>query len=204
MVARLGNDAAASRRLLRRDFVQRGWRLASVSSTDNTIRIWDAADGKSFCVKMAWRNNPANPAAVDCSVLLSPRMVPLLATAFPVRLWDTKTGKLRRQIGTNKIVTCRSWLFADGKTIAFARPVGRRGQVDQVCIADAATGEELRAPDARGRGLHLCCLRPMAVLAACLGNEVIHRWSALTGNESRLRGHTKKSAPSFFTGDGKT
>lgn len=186
-----------------------GKRLASVSSTDNTIRIWDALDGKELL--RIEEGLSKHPGALLGSGLFAVAFSPngkTLATAMPVRLWDATTGKLLHEIGDQKGHLPWVTFSPDGELLAYGcREWQTLEQKSRVTFADTSTGEDVRRLSTPEGGLCNCAaFSPDGrTLAACMGGTAIHRWNVDTGVELPvLRGHGKTIRSLVFTGDGKT
>ncbi|CAN5143456.1 hypothetical protein BH10PLA2_BH10PLA2_16840 [soil metagenome] len=188
-----------------------GRRLASVSSVDKMIRIWDATDGRQLlCINDAEESRRAGvrPVGNFFALSFSPDGE-TLATSMPIRLWDTKTGRLLRDVVSDYGQLPWVAFSPDGKCVAYGARTWAPPdlQSSKVVVIDVATGATLWEFAVAQKTFCTCAaFSPDGkTLAACMGDALICRWSLETGKELPvLTGHEQRIRSLVFTADGRT
>ncbi|MBV9211667.1 MAG: caspase family protein [Acidobacteria bacterium] len=170
--------------------------LAASGSRDGTVRLWDVQKGTVV------RTLGGHSGIVHSLLFFSDRVL-LSGSTREIKSWDVLTGKLLRDIPSNRTVTSLA-LSADGKLLAFAA-------IDRVIVLDLAErkSKELRVVE----GEHVAepyrvAFRPTTtgdpMLAATFDNTVV-LWNARTGEKLDTLEHfaTAEMKSVAFSPDGK-
>lgn len=183
-----------------------GTRLAT-SSEDETIRIWNAADGREAKV---FRGHiyPVNGIAIspDGQLIASASGDPTRVTKRgEVKLWDATTGK---EIATfeNHAKAATSVAFSpDGKQFAST------GIDEKVIVHDTATAKPIGEYDAHSRPTNCVVFTPdsRTIVSGsggrAKGNDEVHIWDWQTGKERAvMSAHSGPVVAVALAPDGKT
>ncbi|HEX9927830.1 MAG TPA: (d)CMP kinase, partial [Pyrinomonadaceae bacterium] len=153
--------------------------LASPSS-DNTIRIWDAHDGK--CLRILQGHTD-----MIVSVAWSPDSQFLASASVDktIRVWDAKSGKkLQTLKGHNLLVTSVAW-SPDGLRLASASGDGT------IRVWDAKSGKKLQILKGHNGQINEVAWSPDGLrLASAARDKTIRVWDAKRGEQLQtLKGH---------------
>jgi DNA-binding beta-propeller fold protein YncE len=171
-----------------------GQALAS-GSWDNTIRLWDAANG-ALLRTLEGHTYPV------LSVAFSPdgRALASGSVDNTIRLWDAASGALLRTL-EGHTYTVHSVAFSpDGRLLA-------SGSVDNtIRLWDAASGALLRTLEGHTSWVHSVAFSPDGrLLASASDDRTIRLWDAASGRLLRtLKGHTQLVWSVAFSPDGRT
>ncbi len=174
-------------------FAPDGKRIASASS-DQTIRIWDAASGENLLTLSGHSDSVRS-----CAFAPDGKRIASASDDQTIRIWDAASGEnlLTLNGHSRPVLSCA---FApDGKRIASASD-------DQtIRIWDAASGENLLTLNGHSGPVLSCAFAPDGKrIASASDDQTIRIWDAASGeNLLTLNGHSRPVWSCAFAPDGK-
>jgi len=168
-------------------------KVIASGSSDQTIKLWDAATGKQL------RSLEGHTGGVD-AVAFSPdgNVIASGSGDKTIKLWDVSTGKQLRSLEGHTVGVDAVTFSPDGKVIA-------SGSWDYtVKLWDAATGKQLRSFEGHTNAVTSVAFSPDGkVIASGSGDKTIKLWGVSTGKQLRsLEGHTSDVYSVAFSPDG--
>jgi RNA polymerase sigma factor (sigma-70 family) len=176
------------------------------SSDDNTLRLWDVATGKEQCVislNRARRNAAEFALSPDSKIVAVEGLKESL-----VKLWDTATGNVIRELATPFKTVMMVTFSPDGKMLAT-----KAMNEGHVCLWDVASGSLLRQLDTATKNGFRVVFSPDGRTLA-IGNffafsgmdgrdSAVSLWEVATGRErARFLGEWHRAYALAFSPDG--
>jgi WD40 repeat protein len=177
-------------------------RTIASGSSDNTIKLWDAASGQELrTLQWHWWTLQGHSSSVS-SVAFSPdgRTIASGSWDKTVKLWDAASGQELRTLQGHSGSVSSVAFSPDGRTIA-------SGSWDKtIKLWDAASGQELRTLQGHFGSVYSVALSPDGrTIGAGNNDETITLWDAASGQELRtLQGHSGSVSSVAFSPDNRT
>ncbi|KAF2192944.1 vegetative incompatibility protein HET-E-1 [Zopfia rhizophila CBS 207.26] len=169
-------------------------KLVASSSSDETVRLWDAATG-------ACRSTLEGHSSRVNAVAFSPdgRLIASASSDMMVQLWDAATGACRSTLEGHSSRVNAVAFSPDGRLIASV------SSDETVRLWDAATGAYRSTLEGHSGSVNAVALSPDGKLVASASSDKMVRfWDAATGAcRSTLRGHSGSVYAVAFSPDGK-
>lgn len=179
-----------SSRILSLAFSRDGRLLATGSSDDMTVRLFDLGKREALHV-LTVKGDPFGLAFSPDGSLLA------VANAMgpEMTLWDTKTGTLAQTL-LHRHLSVGVDFHPDGKELVSAGDYGR------LMIWDLETGKEVVSVDAHREQFQSLCYSPDGRMIASGGSEGILLWNSETGERlQHLKGHPETVSSLAFSPD---
>ena len=165
------------------------------ASWDNTVRIWDAENGRALRVLEGHTDR-----AWDLAFIRDSRTIASGSSDGTVRLWDVTSGRKLQVLGghTNRIEFFM--LSPDGRTVA-------SGSYDKtVRIWDIESGRQLRVLEGHAGWVGSVAFRPDGrTIASGSADNTVRIWDIESGRQLRvLEGHESLVTSLEFNPDGRT
>ncbi|RYP23458.1 hypothetical protein DL767_008815 [Monosporascus sp. MG133] len=171
-----------------------GRTLASVSS-DNTVRLWDAASG-------AYRQTFEGHGNAVCAVAFSPdgRTLASASNDNTVRLWDAASGAYRQTLEGHSGYVWGVAFSPDGRTLASA------SYDSTVRLWDAASGAYRQTFGGHSSWVYAVAFSPDGkTLASASRDNTVRLWDAASGAyRQTLEGYGSPVSAVAFSPDGRT
>ncbi|MGH7223303.1 MAG: PQQ-binding-like beta-propeller repeat protein, partial [Gemmataceae bacterium] len=173
--------------------------LASFSSADRIIHLWDIASGKQK------RQFAPHKVAFAGMQFLSDGKTLIAAEHSAIRFWDVATGREIRALAPLGNATCIALSGDDAMLASGGREIVKNAAEGRLVLWDAATGRKLRQLKGHKYDVDAVAFSPDGKTLASAEVETIYLWDVKTGKElRRIDKSGWKKHRLAFSPDGKT